>query len=209
MKCKDGSLYSGITNNLDNRYKKHNSGKGAKYTRSHRPVRLVHFEEFKSQLRVMRREWKVKTFPRSKKEALIEKKNVEQIARAVIIKDGLVLVARRKGADNTFLPGGHIESGESPEEAIKRELSEEMKAVPVVGDFKAIIHNSYTDNKVREHEVNYVHSAEIPDTGIVSQEEHLEFFWVKVTKKELSKYKLKPARIRELVVSMCRKAGKK
>ena len=46
VKCSDGSLYTGWTNDLDKRLKAHNSGRGAKYTKTRRPVELVYYEKF-------------------------------------------------------------------------------------------------------------------------------------------------------------------
>ena len=73
LKCADGTLYCGWTNDLDRRLKAHNSGKGAKYTRSRLPVALVYFEEHKSQAEAQRRECEIKKFPRKRKLELIEK----------------------------------------------------------------------------------------------------------------------------------------
>ena len=44
LRCSDGTLYTGCTNNLDRRLAAHNAGKGTKYTRSRRPVALVYWE---------------------------------------------------------------------------------------------------------------------------------------------------------------------
>ena len=46
LECSDGSFYTGWTNNLERRVKAHNAGKGAKYTKSRKPVKLVYFETF-------------------------------------------------------------------------------------------------------------------------------------------------------------------
>lgn len=71
----DGSLYTGWTNDLVRRMKAHNAGRGAKYTRSRLPVRLVYFEEFDSRQEALRREWQIKhTMNRAQKQALIDKK---------------------------------------------------------------------------------------------------------------------------------------
>ena len=48
VKCSDGSLYTGWTNNLEKRIQAHNEGKGAKYTKTRLPVELVYFEEFET-----------------------------------------------------------------------------------------------------------------------------------------------------------------
>lgn len=71
LKCGDGSLYTGWTNNLDKRVKAHSAGRGAKYTRSHQPVRLVYFEELESQHEAMSREAEIKNLTRTEKLALI------------------------------------------------------------------------------------------------------------------------------------------
>ena len=70
VECADGSYYTGYTNNLEKRIKVHNSGKGAKYTKSRLPVRLIYWECFESKQEAMRREWKIKQMPRRKKEEL-------------------------------------------------------------------------------------------------------------------------------------------
>ena len=72
VRCKDNSLYSGITNNLEERVKKHNEGKGAKYTASHRPIILVHSERYNNASDAKKREQEVKGWPKSKKERIIK-----------------------------------------------------------------------------------------------------------------------------------------
>ena len=71
VRCKDGSLYTGWTNNLDKRVRAHNEGTGAKYTKSKRPVELVYYEEYESKIDAMKREYEIKQFSKKKKEALI------------------------------------------------------------------------------------------------------------------------------------------
>lgn len=71
VECSDGSLYTGYTNDLEKRIKVHNSGKGAKYTRSRLPVKLVYFEEFEEKQDAQRREWQIKRLTRSQKLELI------------------------------------------------------------------------------------------------------------------------------------------
>ena len=68
LRCADGTYYCGWTNNLDRRLKAHNEGKGAKYTRSRRPVALVYYEAFSTKEEAMRREYEIKQLPRKKKE---------------------------------------------------------------------------------------------------------------------------------------------
>lgn len=73
VKCKDGTLYTGWTNNLEKRIKDHNDGKGAKYTKSRRPVVLAYYETFETKEEAMRREYAIKQMPRAEKLRLTEK----------------------------------------------------------------------------------------------------------------------------------------
>lgn len=71
VKCSDETLYTGWTNNLEKRLEAHNSGKGAKYTKTRRPVELVYFEEYDTKQEAMKREYAIKQLSRQKKLALI------------------------------------------------------------------------------------------------------------------------------------------
>jgi S-ribosylhomocysteine lyase len=71
LRCNDNTLYTGWTNNIENRIKKHNSGNGAKYTRLRIPVELVYFEKYSTNNEAMRRECAIKKLNKSKKENLI------------------------------------------------------------------------------------------------------------------------------------------
>ena len=72
VRCRDGTLYTGLTNNLEKRMEAHNSGKGARYTKSRRPVKLVYYEEFETKEEAMSREYAIKHMKKSKKEKLLE-----------------------------------------------------------------------------------------------------------------------------------------
>jgi putative endonuclease len=71
LECGDGSLYTGISNNVQKRLTCHQSGKGAKYTRTHQPVTLKYIEKCGKQGKAMSREREVKRYPKKKKLALI------------------------------------------------------------------------------------------------------------------------------------------
>ena len=71
LRCRDGSLYTGWTNDLEKRVSDHNAGKGAKYTRARRPVELAYFEAFETKEEAMRREYAIKRLPRRKKLELL------------------------------------------------------------------------------------------------------------------------------------------
>ena len=71
VQCADGSLYCGWTTDLEERMAAHNSGKGAKYTRSRLPVKLVWFEALEDRHKALSREWHIKRMRREEKLALI------------------------------------------------------------------------------------------------------------------------------------------
>ena len=70
VRCADGTLYTGWTNNLQRRLAAHNAGKGAKYTRARRPVELFYWETFDTCQEAMRREAALKRLRRAEKLAL-------------------------------------------------------------------------------------------------------------------------------------------
>ncbi len=72
LKCKDESLYTGWTNDIEHRIKMHNAGKGAKYTRGRGPVELVYLEIFDSKKEAMSQEARIKKLSRKEKLLLIE-----------------------------------------------------------------------------------------------------------------------------------------
>jgi len=72
LRCGDGSLYTGITNDLEHRLAVHNSGKGAKYTRSRLPVEPVYWETVPDKPAALRRELAIKALSRAEKLKLIE-----------------------------------------------------------------------------------------------------------------------------------------
>ena len=74
LRCADGTLYTGWTTDLERRVKAHNSGKGAKYTRSRKPVELVYFEVFDDKIEAQKREYAVKRLSRAEKEVLISRR---------------------------------------------------------------------------------------------------------------------------------------
>ncbi len=71
LRCSDGTLYTGWTNDLNRRFEAHASGKGCKYTRTRLPVELVYHEEFDTKEQAMSREWHIKQLTREEKLKLI------------------------------------------------------------------------------------------------------------------------------------------
>ena len=73
LRCKDGSLYTGITTDVQKRLETHRSGKGAKYTRGRSPLELVYREECGDHSAALRRELEIKALPREEKLKMIQK----------------------------------------------------------------------------------------------------------------------------------------
>lgn len=79
VRCADGSLYTGWTVDLQMRVAAHNSGKGAKYTKSRRPVTLAYYEVFENRQDAMRREYAIKQLPKKEKERLVACRHLSSI----------------------------------------------------------------------------------------------------------------------------------
>ena len=70
LRCGDGTLYTGITTDVDKRLAAHRSGKGAKYTRGRAPLELAYQEELPDHSAALKREYEVKSLSRQEKEKL-------------------------------------------------------------------------------------------------------------------------------------------
>lgn len=77
--CADSSLYTGITTNLDKRLKDHLSGKGARYTRSHKPRKIIYTEKFDTRNLALAREYEIKQWSRIQK---IQKLNLRNLLQS-------------------------------------------------------------------------------------------------------------------------------
>lgn len=76
LRCKDNSLYTGWCRDLNERVKKHNSGKGAKYTRAKGPCKLVYYEKISNKSEALKREIAIKKLSKEKKEDLVRNFNL-------------------------------------------------------------------------------------------------------------------------------------
>src|SRR5262249_43546719 len=74
LRCRDGSLYTGATNDLEGRLRVHRSGRGAAYTRSRLPIFLVYSEPAADRSAALRREWALKQLTRPEKVALLRRR---------------------------------------------------------------------------------------------------------------------------------------
>lgn len=78
LQCKDDTLYTGYTNNLEHRLNQHQIGKGAKYTRGRGPFVVVYVERFMNKQTAMQREYQIKQLSRQQKKELIADKAKEE-----------------------------------------------------------------------------------------------------------------------------------
>jgi putative endonuclease len=79
VRCRDGSLYAGVTTDLERRLAQHNAGQGAAYTRSRRPVDLVYREEVVDRSAAQRREHAIRRLTRTEKESLAATKAAQAV----------------------------------------------------------------------------------------------------------------------------------
>ncbi len=75
LRCCDGTFYTGITNDLERRFKMHQAGKASRYTRTRGPVEMLYSETCGDRSSALIRECEVKEWPRAKKQALTESGN--------------------------------------------------------------------------------------------------------------------------------------
>lgn len=122
----------------------------------------------------------------------------ELIARAVVREGTQVLLAHPAGRSWYFLPGGHVELGESAVAALRRELHEELGVPDVeVGDLVAVTENRYGDDRGDHHELNLV--FEVAARGIEdrSREVHIGFSWVE--QDELAGLRIRPEAVARIL----------
>jgi 8-oxo-dGTP pyrophosphatase MutT (NUDIX family) len=129
-----------------------------------------------------------------------ELSGIETIARGVCVKDGRLLLCRAKGGKSTYLPGGHIEFGETGRAALVREVREELGVESSTGAFLGVLENSFMQNGKPHAEINLVYelnlSADADADSLRSCEDWIEFVWHDI--KDLSSANLLPEGFRAL-----------
>ncbi len=103
---------------------------------------------------------------------------IESITRGVCVVDGKLLLCRAKGGKSTYLPGGHIEFGETGRTALLREVDEELGIKAETGKFLGVVENSFLQNGKPHAEINLVYELILPaGAKIASKEDWIEFEW--------------------------------
>jgi ADP-ribose pyrophosphatase YjhB (NUDIX family) len=109
--------------------------------------------------------------------------DIEIIARGLCMRDSAVLICRNLSQGYGFLPGGHVEFGESAADALARELLEEAAITSRIGPLLFLSENTF-QTKRRHHEINLVFHVEQlgptaePPPEVVSVEPQIRFEWV-------------------------------
>ncbi|MEV0711963.1 NUDIX domain-containing protein [Nocardia aurea] len=106
----------------------------------------------------------------------------EIIARAVVRRDGDILLVKQRTKDWSFLPGGHVEPGERVEDALIREIAEELGTDAKIAGFVGVVEHGYVEDGAQHHELNLVFEVTIADLDPTSREDHIEFHWLPVTR---------------------------
>ncbi len=107
--------------------------------------------------------------------------NFHYLVRAIVLVEGKVLLAHQTGAENTFLPGGHAEEGESAEETLVREIEEELGMAATIEGFVGAVEHLWVEGGEANHEINLLFEVRVPglDSANAPQalESHIEFIW--------------------------------
>ena len=126
----------------------------------------------------------------------------EVVARAVVRRDGLVLLVQEIAEGYWFFPGGHVEPGEEPQDAVVRELREELDVGATVEAELGEVANVWVRDGVDHQEVNQVFAVRIDTDHPVSQEPHLAAGWMRVD--DLATVDVRPRVLVDLVARLPR-----
>lgn len=120
------------------------------------------------------------------------------VVRAVIIRGDEILLCQPKGDNFYFLPGGGINFEEGIEDALRRELKEELGAELLEPKFIGIVENMFLENGQKKHEINIVFYASIDAVPIYSLEPHIIFEYKKI--KTLGDENILPTGLKQAVM---------
>ena len=110
-----------------------------------------------------------------------EEKHIETIARGVCVKDGKVLLCYPKDRSYSYLPGGHIEFGETGREALVREMKEETGLDATAGELLGVVESSFVQKGEKHCEINLIYEMKVrgcEGENVRSCEDWICFDWV-------------------------------
>ena len=102
---------------------------------------------------------------------------IETIARGVCVIDGKILLCKARGGKTTYLPGGHIEFGETGRQALVREIKEELGVDSTTGAFLGVVENSFMQHGKPHAEINLVYELSLAEGDVRAREDWIEFEW--------------------------------
>lgn len=130
----------------------------------------------------------------------MQNQNFEVIARALVIKENKILLCKGKADNYYYLPGGHVEFGELIEDALKREIKEELGVE--VKNIKPLfmLENIFEQKGVNKHEFSHIFEVELESHNFNITEDHIEFSWHKLS--ELENIRLLPEVLKERILGI-------
>ena len=115
-----------------------------------------------------------------------EEKHIETIARGVCVVDGKILLCYPKDRSYSYLPGGHIEFGETGREALVREMKEETGLDATAGELLGVVESSFVQKGEKHCEINLIYRMSLEGSGglggLESCEDWICFDWVECDK---------------------------
>lgn len=115
-------------------------------------------------------------------------KHIETIARGICVRNGKVLLCYPRDRSYSYLPGGHIEFGETGREALVREMKEETGLDATAGDLLGVVESSFVQKGEKHCEINLIYAMEVKVKGegeqrnVSSCEDWICFDWVECDK---------------------------
>ena len=110
-----------------------------------------------------------------------EVSGIENLARGVCVREGKVLLCRPRGGTYSYLPGGHIEFGETGAQALAREVEEELGLKAAVGDMIGVVESQFVQKGKKHAEISLVYKMDLNGlkdaTNPQSRESWIEFVW--------------------------------
>lgn len=131
------------------------------------------------------------------------KNNLEIISRAIVVNNHKLLLCKTRGAKYFFLPGGHVEFGETAIQALKREFKEEINGQIKRAVFLGALENIFTAKRRKRHEILLLHLATLKSNEAKSIERHLSFEWINL--KDLKRTPLRPKATKILILKALKK----